>query len=98
MARMYGVYPEGGGGGCFIATAAFGSYLEPNVEVLRGFRDNSLLTNSLGTAFVKFYYRISPPIAEYISRYKGLRFVTRLLLTPLVYTLKLGKRNNLGPN
>ncbi len=77
-----------GGGGCFIATAAFGSYLDPRVEVLRSFRDNYLLKNSLGEAFVSFYYEISPPIAEYISKHESLRTATRWALTPIVYALQ----------
>ena len=85
-----------GSGGCFIASAAFGSYLEPNVEVLRDFRDRYLLTNGPGTAFVKLYYRTSPPIADYISRHDGVKLATRVLLTPVVYGVRYPKVAFLG--
>ncbi|HNQ02514.1 MAG TPA: fibronectin type III domain-containing protein [Syntrophales bacterium] len=78
----------GGGGGCFIATAAFGSPLEPEVILLREFRDTCLLTNGPGRAFVDFYYRVSPPIAEFISRDEDLRQITRGILWPLVLAAK----------
>lgn len=78
----------GGGGGCFIATAAYGSYLDPHVQVLRDFRDRHLLTNALGSAFVRFYYRNSPPIADYIGRHDSLRTVARWLLTPVVFLVE----------
>ncbi|VAX32142.1 hypothetical protein MNBD_NITROSPIRAE02-762, partial [hydrothermal vent metagenome] len=76
------------GGGCFIATAAFGSYLDPHVMVLRKVRDKYLLTNSIGRSLVSFYYRTSPPIAKYISNHESLKITTRILLTPMVYTLQ----------
>jgi hypothetical protein len=73
---------------CFIATAAYGSYLEPDVLTLRKFRDRWLITNAPGRAFVDWYYRTSPPIADAIAKDETLRFVVRLLLTPLVFAIK----------
>lgn len=72
------------GGGCFIATAAYGSYLHPKVRLLREFRDNWLLTNSPGKAFVSLYYRCSPPVADFIAEREWLKGSVRLLLLPLI--------------
>ncbi|MFA7402919.1 MAG: putative Ig domain-containing protein [Pelobacteraceae bacterium] len=80
----------GGGSGCFIATAAYGSYLDPHVKILRNFRDEVLLKSRLGTAFVNFYYKHSPPIADYIAQHETLRTIFRLLLTPVILFVKLG--------
>ncbi|MEI8356228.1 MAG: serine protease, partial [Deltaproteobacteria bacterium] len=83
---------RGGGsydnGDCFIATAAWGSYLDPHVQVLRNFRDHYLVTNSTGRAFMEYYYAISPPFAGYIRQHESLRTATRFILTPIVYSVK----------
>jgi len=75
---------DGGGGGCFIATAAFGSIIEPHVKLLRQFRDCFLLTNTLGKTFVRLYYAYSPPIADVISAHDSLRMIVRWSLFPLI--------------
>jgi hypothetical protein len=74
--------------GCFIATAAYGSYLDPHVMALRRFRDGILLTNPAGGAFVRFYYRHSPPVADFIRRHEALRTATRIALTPVVFAVE----------
>ena len=79
---------SGGGGGCFIATAAYGSYLDPHVYVLRNFRDRYLLTNSLGQAFVNSYYRYSPPVADFIGKHETLKIAARWALTPVICSVE----------
>ncbi|MBP1761232.1 MAG: putative rane protein, partial [Firmicutes bacterium] len=69
---------------CFIATAAFGSKFTWPVALLRQFRDKYLLTNAWGTAFVKFYYRNSPPIAAVIANSQPMRILVRVLLAPVI--------------
>lgn len=80
---------EGGGGkGCFIATAVYGSYDAPEVIILREFKDKVLINNRLGSLFVRLYYRLSPSIARIISMYKILcSAVNVLLLKPVIYFL-----------
>jgi hypothetical protein len=68
--------------GCFIATAAYGTPMAEDVQTLREFRDEYLLTNVLGQAFVDFYYRVSPLIAEFITEHPILKPIVRAGLMP----------------
>ncbi len=74
----------GDGAGCFIATAAYGSTLHPYLGQLRTFRDEQLLQNAPGRAVVHSYYRLSPPLAEFIHDNDLLRAISRAVLAPLV--------------
>ena len=76
------------GSGCFIATAAWGSALDPHVGSLRRFRDRFLLNHAPGRAFVALYYRFSPPLADYIAARPAARMAARTLLWPLVFVVE----------
>jgi hypothetical protein len=74
--------------GCFIATAATGSYDHPKVIKLRQYRDNVLLKSNVGKSFVKNYYIISPLIANIIVKSVVLKFlVMKLIVNPAVVFL-----------
>jgi len=62
---------------CFIATAAYGSPAAGEIDTLRQFRDEFLLQNPPGKAFVAVYYAVSPPIASFISEHDLLRVAVR---------------------
>ncbi|MDH4299567.1 MAG: hypothetical protein OEV54_02890, partial [Dehalococcoidia bacterium] len=73
------------GGGCFIATAAYGTPTARQIDVLREFRDAVLLRSTVGSQFVALYYRFSPPIANIIAENEILRTLVReLLVAPIV--------------
>jgi len=68
---------------CFIATAAFGSALEPRVVALREFRDLYLLPSTSGRVFVELYYALSPPLADRVAADENLRAAARAVLAPV---------------
>ena len=74
----------GGSGGCFIATAAYGSYFDKHVTLLRQFRDTYLLNSKAGRACVAVYYKLSPPVAAFIAKHESLKAMTRWGLAPIV--------------
>jgi hypothetical protein len=81
-----------GGGPCFIATAVYGTPLAEEIDVLRFWRDETLLQNSFGKHFVKGYYDFSPSIANFIQKKDYLKTSIRLFLNPFVKLLR--KKNS----
>jgi hypothetical protein len=81
------------GGGCLIATAAFGSELAPQVQLLREIRDNTILQTKSGsifmTGFNQFYYSFSPAVADYERENTTFKEAVKLTLTPLLTSLTL---------
>jgi len=81
------------GGGCLIATAAFGSELAPQVQLLREIRDDIVLQTKSGsifmTGFNQFYYSFSPAVADYERENAVFKETVKLTLTPLLASLTL---------
>jgi len=82
-----------GGGGCLIATAAFGSELAPQVQMLREIRDNTILSTTSGAAFMigfnQFYYSFSPTIADWERENPIFQDAVRIAITPLLTSLSI---------
>jgi hypothetical protein len=72
-----------GGGGCFIATAAYGSNMDRHVKILIEFRDKRLVTNPIGRGIVDAYYTLSPPVASHLHKHPSARAVVRYALIPI---------------
>jgi len=84
---------ESTGGGCLIATAAYGSEMAPQVQFLREIRDGKIMATESGTAFMtgfnQFYYSFSPTIADYERQNPAFKEVVKTTLTPLLTSLAL---------
>jgi very-short-patch-repair endonuclease len=70
--------------GCFIATAAYGTSMAREINVLRRFRDQELEPNPIGERLVTLYYCTSPPLARIIARSKNMKKFVRISLKPIV--------------
>jgi len=71
-------------GGCFIATATYGSSFHPYVKILREFRDIYLMPTALGRKIVDLYYKYSPFATDLIIKHKILKIAVRSSLLPFV--------------
>ena len=75
-------------GGCYIATAVYGSYDCPQVWTLRRFRDYRLATSWYGRIFIHAYYAISPTIVKWFGRTEWFNRFWKVTLDKMVETLK----------
>ncbi|MCH8085320.1 MAG: hypothetical protein IIC15_02690 [Thaumarchaeota archaeon] len=85
--------PEAKGGGCLIATAAYGTELAPQVQFLREIRDNTVMSTASGAAFMtgfnQLYYSFSPTIADMERENPMFQKVVRAFITPMVSSLSI---------
>jgi hypothetical protein len=81
------------GGGCLIATAAFGSELSTHVQMLREVRDTQIMNTQVGAMFLsgfnQFYYSFSPTIADMERKNPAFKEFVKITITPLLTTLSL---------
>ena len=86
------------GGGCLIATAAYGSEMSPQVQLLREIRDNQLMNTESGTAFMsgfnELYYSFSPTIADMERESPIFKEIVKVALTPMISSLSLMENAN----
>jgi len=75
-------------GGCFVATAAFGTPFADEIHVLRAWRDSVLARSHFGRAFIALYYAVGPMLADRIRGRPRARATIRTLLRPLIMSLK----------
>lgn len=75
-------------GGCYIATAVYGSYESPSVLVLRRWRDRRLSRTASGRAFIQAYYAVSPRLVGTAGRSPRLGQAIRTVLDQLVRVLR----------
>jgi len=81
------------GGGCLIATAAFGSEMAPQVQFLREIRDYTVLQTQSGSTFMtgfnQFYYSFSPAIADYERENPAFKETVKIAITPMLTSLAI---------
>ena len=86
-------YDKEQGGGCLIATAAYGSEMAPQVQFLREIRDGKIMATESGTAFMtgfnQFYYSFSPAVADYERENPMFKEAVKVTLTPLLTSLAI---------
>jgi len=85
--------PAASGGGCLIATAAYGTELAPQVQFLREIRDNTVMSTESGAAFMtgfnQLYYSFSPIIADMERENPMFQEVVRAFITPMISSLSI---------
>ncbi|MBL0325864.1 MAG: hypothetical protein IPP61_11885 [Cytophagaceae bacterium] len=79
---------SGSGGGCYIATMAYGNYDHPQVMILRQFRDDVLSKSQFGKWFIKKYYFYSPKLVEKLKNKAAVNSLIRKGLNQIIKFIK----------
>lgn len=81
------------GGGCLIATAAYGTELAPQIQFLREIRDNTVMSTTSGAAFMtgfnQLYYSFSPTIADIERENPAFQKIVKVFITPMILSLSI---------
>ena len=81
------------GGGCLIATAAYGSEMAPQVQFLREIRDNKVMNTESGALFMsgfnQLYYSFSPSIADLERENPVFKEMVKIGITPMLSSLSI---------
>jgi hypothetical protein len=75
---------DGGTAGCLVVTSLYRKYDHVSVQLIRRFRDQHLLANSIGRIFVNMYYRWNPIIARFVAQWKSIKVLVRLSFMPII--------------
>jgi hypothetical protein len=86
--------------GCLIATATFGSEIAPQVQFLREYRDNTIMSTVIGSSFINafnsVYYTFSPAVADVERNNPLLQESIKVGITPLLEILQITKLSTIG--
>lgn len=83
----YGTSTSSNNGGCYVATAVYGSYNCPQVWTLRRYRDNTLAKTWYGRAFIHSYYAVSPTLVKWFGQTEWFKALWKPRLDKMVQRL-----------
>lgn len=73
---------------CFVATAAFGTPLQYEIQLLRDYRDNKLRYTGSGRKFISTYYKVGPTVANFIRKYPVFQAPVRGMVKMIIRFMK----------
>ena len=100
ICQVVATEPKDDDSGCLIATAAYGTELAPQVQLLREIRDNTLFSTTSGTSFMTgfntLYYSFAPTVADWERENPMFKETVKTLITPMLSTLSIMSLANEG--
>jgi len=84
----HNIYEQESQDGCYIATMVYGDYDNPQVLILRDFRDHFLNHYKLGKIFIKFYYKYSPKWVDIMKNWSVINVIIKKVLNTFIWLIK----------